>query len=347
MHPIDLRSDTVTTPTAAMRQAIADAEVGDDVLGDDPTVNALQARCAEWAGKPAALFVPSGTMANLVACRLHTSPGDEVILDRGSHLYRYEAGGFAVVAGCSVALVDARAGLLDAALVDAALRPDDVHQPRSRLLWLENTHNFGGGSCYDLEQLAALRGLADARGLSLHIDGARVFNACVAQGYALSAVAQRADSMSFCFSKGLGCPVGSMLVGEADFIERARRVRKMLGGGMRQAGVLAAAALHALDHHVERLADDHRRARVLADALGRWPGLSVSVPETNLVFADTGGCHFDAPALAAALADEGIRVLCPTPLRLRFVTHLDVDDADLSRVVGELDRLRQDARFAG
>ncbi len=264
---VDLRSDTLTRPTPAMRQAMAAAEVGDDVFHEDPTVNALEARAAALAGKEAALFVPSGTMANLIACKLHTRPGDEVILERGSHLYRYEAGGFAAFAGVSVAVLDGERGLLEPDQIGGALRLSDVHQPVSRLLWLENTHNYGGGSCYPLDQLAAVTAAGREHGLIVHLDGARVWNACVAQGVALTDVARHVDSLNFCFSKGLGCPVGSVFIGSRAMVEEARRVRKMLGGGMRQAGVLAAAALHALDHHVERLAEDHANARYLADGL--------------------------------------------------------------------------------
>lgn len=342
---LDFRSDTLTRPTAAMREAMASAELGDDVFGEDPTVNALEARCAELAGKQAALLVPSGTMANLIACRLHTHPGDEVIIERTSHLYRYEAAGFAAVAGCSVALLRGEAGLLREDQVSTALRTSDVHQPRSRLLWLENTHNFGGGTYYGLDRLRGLREAATAADLALHIDGARVFNACAAAGYALSDVAALADTLSFCFSKGLGCPVGSVLVGPEDLIARGRGIRKMLGGGMRQAGVLAGAALYALENHVERLADDHRRARALAQGLrqlGLPPALD-TVP-TNLLFVDTSQCAVDAPTLASAMEAVGVRAIATGAQRVRFVTHLDVDDADidaaLARVAG-LDALRQ------
>ena len=328
MRIVDLRSDTLTQPTAAMRRAMADAKVGDDVFGEDPTVNALEAHCAELAGKEAALFVPSGTMANLIACKVHTQPGDEVILERGSHLYRYEAGGFAAYAGVSVALLDGDRGLLDPAQLIAALRAPDVQQPRSRVLWLENTHNYGGGSCYPLEQLAALAGTARERSLTVHLDGARVWNACIAQEIPLTAIASHVDSLSFCFSKGLGCPVGSIVVGSVAFITQARRVRKMLGGGMRQAGVLAAAALYALDHHVARLAEDHAHARLVADALTDGTGLSLrGAVETNIVRLDTGARG--AAALAAQLGAAGVRCLAIAPTTLRFVTHLDVSRADV------------------
>jgi threonine aldolase len=334
---VDLRSDTLTRPTPEMRRAMAAAEVGDDVFGEDPTVQALEARSAALAGKEAALFVPSGTMANLIACKLHTRAGDEVILERGSHLYRYEAGGFAAYAGVSVAVVDGERGLLAPVQVPAAIRLSDVHQPRSHLLWLEHTHNYGGGSCYPLDRLAAVAAAGRAHGLAVHLDGARVWNACVAQGVELAAVAAHVDSLSFCFSKGLGCPVGSILIGPRPWIEEGRRVRKMLGGGMRQAGVLAAAALYALDHHVRRLADDHANAALLADALDGLAGLRVRRPvETNIVLLDTRGSRWGSLELVGALAAAGVRGLPLDATTVRMVTHLDVtaDDARYAAGVG-------------
>jgi threonine aldolase len=333
MRIIDLRSDTLTRPTPGMRRAMAEAEVGDDVFREDPTVIGLEARCAELAGKEAALFVPSGTMANLIACKVHTQPGDEVILERGSHLYRYEAGGFAAYAGVSVALVDGDRGLVEPSQVVAALRASDVHQPRSRVLWLENTHNYGGGSCYPLEQLAAVAMTAREHGLAVHLDGARVWNACIAQEIPLTAIAAHVDSLSFCFSKGLGCPVGSIVVGSASFVAQARRVRKMLGGGMRQAGVLAAAALYALDHHVARLAEDHAHARLVADGLTDGTGLRLrGTVETNIVCLDTSG-HDTAAAVAVELGTAGLRCLAIAPTTLRLVTHLDVARADVEHAI--------------
>ncbi len=334
MRVVDLRSDTLTQPTAAMRQAMAAAEVGDDVFGEDPTIQALEARAAELAGKEAALFVPSGTMANLIACKLHTQPGDEVILERTSHLYRYEAAGFAAYAGVSTALVDGERGLLAPEQVDAAIRLHDVHQPRSRLLWLENTHNAGGGSCYPLERLAAVVAAGRAHGLAVHLDGARVWNASVAQEVPLAAIASHFDSLSFCFSKGLGCPVGSVLIGSRPFITDARRVRKMLGGGMRQAGVLAAAALHALTHHVARLAEDHANAAVLADGLDGLAGLRVRRPvETNIVLLDTSGSGLEPLDVVGRLVAAGVRCLPLSATTVRLVTHLDVSSTDVARAV--------------
>jgi threonine aldolase len=331
---VDLRSDTLTQPTPAMRQAMAAAEVGDDVFGEDPTIQRLEARSAELAGKEAALFVPSGTMANLIACKLHTQPGDEVILERTSHLYRYEAGGFAAYAGVSTALVDGERGLLAPAQVDAAVRLHDVHQPRSRLLWLENTHNAGGGSCYPLDRLSAVVAAGRGHGLAVHLDGARVWNACVAQEMALPTLAAYFDSVSFCFSKGLGCPVGSVLIGSRPFIADARRVRKMLGGGMRQAGVLAAAGLHALEHHVARLADDHTNAALLADGLDGLAGVRVRRPvETNIVLLDTSASTLQPLEVVGRLVAEGVRCLPLNATTVRLVTHLDVSRDDVAHAV--------------
>ncbi len=334
MRIVDLRSDTLTRPSGAMRAAMAAAEVGDDVFGEDPTIAALEARAAELAGKEAALFVPSGTMANLIACKLHTQPGDEVILERTSHLYRYEAGGFAAYAGVSIALLDGERGLLRPEQVDGAIRLSDVHQPRSRLLWLENTHNAGGGSCYPLPQLAEVVAAGRRYGLAVHLDGARVWNACVAQGVALPAIADHVDSLSFCFSKGLGCPVGSVLIGPRAFVTEARRVRKQLGGGMRQAGVLAAAALYALDHHVGRLADDHANARLLADGLDGLAGLRVRRPvETNIVLLDTGASRLGPMEVVGTLIGAGVRCLPMNATTVRLVTHLDVSRDDVEHAV--------------
>jgi threonine aldolase len=333
-HIVDLRSDTLTKPTAAMRTAMAAAEVGDDVFGEDPTIQALEARAAELAGKEAALFVPSGTMANLIACKLHTQPGDEVIVERTSHLYRYEAGGFAAYAGVSVALVDGERGLFAPERIDAAVRLHDVHQPRSRLLWLEDTHNAGGGSCWPLARLADVATAGRAHGLAVHLDGARVWNACVAQEVPLPAIARHVDSLSFCFSKGLGCPVGSVLIGDRPFIAEARHTRKMLGGGLRQAGVLAAAALYALEHHVARLADDHRHAAILADGLDGLAGLRIRRPvETNIVLVDTSATARSAIDLVGTLIGAGIRCLPMDATTARLVTHLDVGREDVEHAV--------------
>jgi len=327
MNIVDLRSDTVTRPTAAMREAIARAEVGDDVFGDDPTVNALQERIAAMLGKEAALFVASGTQSNLCALLSHCQRGDEALVGQMAHLYRYEGGGMAVLGGVQPQpLPQQDDGTLALADIEAAIKPDDEHFARTRLLCLENTWN---GKVLGAAYLGEAAALARRRGLATHLDGARLFNAAVASGRSVSDIATGFDSVSVCFSKGLGAPAGSALCGSAELIGRARRLRKMLGGAMRQVGLLAAAAHHALDHHIERLADDHATARRLADGLTRVPGITVVPPQTNIVFASVEGGR--TAALLAYLETKG--VLATGMIGLRFVTHLDVDAAGVDRAV--------------
>jgi threonine aldolase len=324
---IDLRSDTVTRPTAAMRSAMADAPVGDDVLGDDPTVHALEAKVAALVGKPAALFVPSGTMANQLAIRVHTEPGDEILCHEDSHIIHYETGAPAALSGCMVRPLRGPRGCFDAPDLLAALRPPNQSFPASRLAVCENTHNRGGGSVWPLDQLRRVVDAARGAGLRLHLDGARLWNASAATGVEPARYAALFDTVSCCFSKGLGAPVGSALCGPASVIDRARRFRKMFGGSMRQAGVLAAAALHALDHHVGRLGDDHANARRLASLLADVPGLALdpAAVETNMVFFDLDpALPFDAPGLCERLRASGVLVLPTAPRRIRAVTHLDV-----------------------
>lgn len=324
---VDLRSDTVTRPTAAMREAIARAEVGDDVFGDDPTVNALQERVAALFGKEAALFVSSGTQGNLCALMSHCQRGDEVLVGQLAHSYRYEGGGAAVLGSVQPQPLPQQAdGTLLLSDIAAAIKPDDEHFARTRLLALENTWN---GKVLPQRYLDDATELAHARGLATHLDGARLFNAIVASGTAPARLVQGFDSVSVCFSKGLGAPVGSVLAGPRDVIARARRVRKALGGGMRQAGLLAAAALYALDNHVERLADDHALAKRLADGLATIAGITVTAPDTNIVFAEVAGGR--AEALLAHLKQRG--VLATGLIGLRFVTHLDVDAAGVDRAL--------------
>lgn len=339
---IDLRSDTVTRPTPAMRAAMAEADVGDDVFGDDPTVNALQDRIAALLGKPAALFMPSGTQSNLCALMAHCGRGDEYIVGQHAHTYKYEAGGAAVLGSIQPQPIAHQAdGTLALDDIAAAIKPDDMHFARSRLLALENTF---GGRVMPMDWQRAATTLARQRCLATHLDGARLFNAAVAQAQATGStplaeartIAALYDSVSVCFSKGLGAPVGSALVGSVDLIDRARRHRKMLGGGLRQAGVLAAAADHALTHHVDRLADDHANARLLADGLAGLPGVVVTPPDSNIVFIDL------APAIAGAelvrkAAAQG--VLCTGGQRLRLVTHLQVDAGGVERALAVLRRL--------
>jgi len=327
MKPIDLRSDTVTQPTEAMRAAMAAAELGDDVFGDDPTVNALQERIAALLGKEAALFVPTGTQSNLCGLMAHCGRGDEYLVGQMAHTYRWEGGGAAVLGSIQPQPLPQQAdGSIRLEDIEAAIKPDDAHFAKSRLLALENTW---GGQVLPLPYIEAATALARRKGLATHLDGARLFNAVVASGTSAGRIAQHFDSVSVCFSKGLGAPVGSALVGSKGFIARAHRIRKMLGGGMRQAGVLAAAALHALDHHVERLADDHANARALAEGLQGVPGVTVQPPQSNILFIDLD------PARAAGVVDRlrAAGVLCTGLYRLRFVTHLDVSAADIQRAL--------------
>jgi threonine aldolase len=330
MKPIDLRSDTVTRPTPAMRAAMAAAEVGDDVFGDDPTVNALQERIAAMLGKEAALFMPSGTQSNLCALMSHCQRGDEYIVGQGAHTYRYEGGGAAVMGSIQPQpLTNQPDGTIRLEDIEGAVKPDDAHFARTRLLALENTF---GGQVLPMAYVEAATALARRRGLATHLDGARLFNAAVAGKLPAQRIAQHFDTVSVCFSKGLGAPVGSALVGPKDFIARAHRIRKMAGGGLRQAGILAAAALHALDHHVERLAEDHAHARALAEGLQGLPGVSVQPPQTNILFVDL------APEKAAGAVERlaAAGVLATGLYRLRLVTHLDVKAEDIPRAVAVL-----------
>jgi threonine aldolase len=336
MNPIDLRSDTVTRPTAAMRAAMAAAEVGDDVFGDDPTVNALQSRVAQMLGKEAALFVPTGTQSNLCGLMAHCGRGDEYLVGQMAHTYRWEGGGAAVLGSIQPQPIAQQAdGSIALADIEANIKPDDAHFARTRLLALENTW---GGKVLPLAYIEEATALARRRGLATHLDGARLFNAAVEQAAQRGSLDARAealciaghfDTVSVCFSKGLGTPAGSALAGPRELIARAHRVRKMLGGGMRQAGVLAACALHALEHHIDRLAEDHAHARRLAQGLQGLAGVRVEPPQTNLVFIDLD------PAIAQG-AVERLRaagVLCTGLYRLRLATHLDVSSSDIDAAI--------------
>jgi threonine aldolase len=330
---IDLRSDTVTRPTPAMRAAMHAAEVGDDVFHEDPTVIGLEERVADLLGKEAALFVPSGTMSNQICVKLHTQPGDELLCDVNCHIYNYEAGGPALLSGVTCRTLDGDYGILDVTQLEDKIRPDDEHQVRTRLVCLENTHNRGGGRVYPIEKIQAIREWAHKQGLILHLDGARLWNAVVATGISAKQWARLFDSVSVCFSKGLGAPVGSALAGPREFVARGRRIRKLFGGGMRQAGVLAAAALHALEHHVERLAEDHRHAQMIARAIADTHGLTLTPPEveTNLIWFQVDRELGTAREVATALRERGVLVHAAGPQRLRACTHLDVSAAQAER----------------
>lgn len=338
--PIDLRSDTVTRPTAAMLRAMTQAELGDDVLGDDPTVNRLQERVAELLGKEAACFVPSGTMANQAAIRAHTEPSDEIIAHADSHIIHYETGAPAAIAGCMIAPLAGPRGQFTDEDVRRAVRKADYHAPRSRMLVVENTHNRGGGSVWRLDAIRSVTQTARDSGLRTHLDGARLWNACAASGEAPSAYAQHFDTVSTCFSKGLGAPVGSAVAGSRENIARVFRFRKMMGGAMRQSGVLAAAALHALEHHRERLREDHANARRLAEGIAQVAGLRVdpSTVETNIVYFDLDPSIGTAPEFCARLRAAGVWMLPTAPQRARAVTHLDVDRSMIERAVGVIER---------
>ena len=335
MDAIDLRSDTVTRPTAAMRAAMMAAPLGDDVLGDEPTVQALERKVASLLGTEAALLTPSGTMANQLAIRCHCEHGDEIYAHRDSHIVHYETAAPAAISGCATCPLEGPGGLFDAATLRAAIRHADIHAPAPRLCVIENTHNRGGGTVWPLAQLAETAAAAHEHGLAVHIDGARLWNACVASGEAPAAFARHADTVSVCFSKGLGAPVGSALAGPEALIRRARRFRKMLGGGMRQSGLLAAAAIHALDHHMARLADDHAHARLLASLLDGAEGAQVDPPPsriaTNMVFLTLGEGMPEARPFCDALARDGVLLIAMGTRRVRAVTHLDAPRPAIER----------------
>lgn len=333
---IDMRSDTVTRPTEGMLRAMCAAEVGDDVLGDDPTVQRLQAHVAALLGKEAGLYVPSGTMSNQLAVKAQTSPGDQVVLEDGAHIYRYEAGAPAVLSGVQLTCVEAPGGWLDWERVQGALNGDNVHCAPPSLVCLENTHNRAGGRIVPQDLVAGVGAGAHARGLRVHLDGARLWHAHVAGGLSLAELAAPADSVSVCFSKGLGAPVGSVLVGDRPTVARAYRFRKMWGGGMRQSGLLAAACLYALEHNLARLADDHARAAAIADGVAGHPRLSVGHPvDTNIVIIDVAGPGGEG-ALVAHLAAHGILALAFGPGRVRLVPNLENRDEDIPRVIAAL-----------
>ncbi len=334
-RPVDLRSDTVTKPTAAMRRAMAEAEVGDDVFGDDPTVNRLQEKVAELLGKEAAIYVPSGSMANQTSIRAQTQPGDEIIAHADSHIYHYEAGAPAGLSGCSLRLLQGPRGMFDAAAVRTAMRPTDSHFPQTALIVIENTHNRGGGTCWPLDEIARIRAVADENRVRMHLDGARLMNACVAKGHKPPQYTRYFDTVSICFSKGLGAPVGSAVASTKETIKRVHRFRKMFGGGMRQAGVIAAAALYAIENNIERLAEDHAHAKKLAMGIANMPGVSIDVNavETNILYFDVHESTGTAKWLCDTLRGKGVWMLPTGPQRIRAVTHLDVSAVDIDRAL--------------
>ncbi len=334
---VDLRSDTITQPTPAMRQAIAEAPVGDDVLGDDPTVQALEHYTAEILGKEAAVYMPSGTMTNQVALRVHTEPGDEIILEAQSHIYYYEGGAPAALSGVMCHLVQGDRGIFTAEALQRSLRPVDPHFPPTKLVCVENTHNRGGGTIFPLTEIQTIAAICEQRGLKLHLDGARLWNACVATGIAATDYAAPFDTVSVCFSKGLGAPVGSALVGSHADIDRARRFRKLFGGSMRQAGIVAAGALYALQHHRDRLVVDHHHAQQLAQGLATIEGINIdaSTVQTNIVVFETP--NHPAITIVNQLEQQGIRLFAIGEHKIRAVTHLMIET---SQIVFALDQIR-------
>ena len=330
--PIDLRSDTITQPTPPMREAIAMAEVGDDVLGDDPTVQQLERFVASLLGKEAAVFMTSGTMTNQIALRTHTEPGDEVILESQAHIYYYEGGAPAALSGVMCRLIKGQRGVFTATELEQVLRPADVHFPNTKLVCLENTHNRGGGKIYPLSEIEAIAQVCQHHGLKLHLDGARLWNACIATNVSEADYVKAFDSVSVCFSKGLGAPVGSALAGSKDFINRARRFRKMFGGGMRQAGMMAAGALYALKHHRAQLKEDHLNAKTLAEGLAEISGISIdpNAIETNIVVFQT--VSLPAQVLVERLSLKGVHVLPVGGNAIRAVTNLMVTAEQIKQV---------------
>jgi len=341
MDIINIRSDTQTLPTPAMREAICNAVLGDDTYDEDPTVQEFEALAARMVGKEAALLVLSGNMGNLVALMAHGSPGDEVLLDPDSHIFYYEVGGLANIAGLMPMPVPSHRGMIDPAELAAAIRPANLHYPMPRLLCLENTHNRSGGRVVPLDLHRELCRVAHERQLLVHLDGARIFNAAIAAGVEVSDYTRDVDSIQVCLTKGLGCPLGSFVAGTRDFIERADRARKRLGGGMRQAGIIAAAGVYALNHHVERLADDHRQARRLAERLNDLPDLAVDLAsvESNMVYVDHSATGLSSGEFAKRLKSAGVIVSTRPPVHIRLCTNLHHDDATIDEVVARIERV--------
>jgi len=331
---IDLRSDTVTKPTPAMLEAMMNAPVGDDVFGEDPTVNELEAKAANLFGMEAAIFCPSGTMTNQIGIKCHTQPGDEVICDKLSHVYQYEGGGIAFNSGCSVRLLEGNHGKITAEMIAQSINNrNDAHKAYTSLVSLENTANRGGGSCYNFDEFIRIKKVCVENNLELHLDGARLFNAIVAKGESPKDYGKIFDSISICLSKGLGAPVGSVLIGKKDFIAKARRIRKVFGGGMRQAGYLAAACIYALDNNIERLEQDHHHAKLLAEALCSKDFVGEKLPvETNIIIF-TLKRRFTAQQLAAKLKEHNILAIAISPTQIRMVTHLDVSEAMVEKAI--------------
>ncbi len=336
---IDFRSDTVTKPGPGMLHAMMEAKVGDDVFSEDPAINELEQRLAKMFSMEAGLFCPSGTMTNQIAIKCHTQPGDEVICEKQSHVYVYEGGGIAFNSASQVRSIDGDRGRITAQQVLASINPDDIHRARTSLVVLENTSNRGGGSCYDFEEIRNIRQVCNDHKLALHLDGARLFNALIAKNESPKQYGEIFDSISICFSKGLGCPVGSVLIGKTDFIKKARRVRKVLGGGMRQAGYLAAAGIYALDHNIERLATDHLHAKQIAQALLKKEFVGHMLPvETNIIIFEVKE-PYTAKALSEKLKEYNIFAFAISPAQIRIVVHLDITHSMVEETIQVINSL--------
>lgn len=335
MHLIDLRSDTVTRPSLQMRRVIAEAEVGDDVFGEDPSVNRLQNKVAELLGKDAALFVPSGTMGNEICVKTHTQPGDEVICEAGCHILNYESGAAAFLSSVQMRPIVGCRGVITVEQIEAAIHPPKYYLPHTKMVTVENTHNSAGGTIFPIDELARVYQFAREQGLKFHLDGARIWNASVASGIPVKEYAQHCDSISVCFSKGLGAPVGSAVVGSSEFIQEAHRIRKILGGGMRQAGLLAAAALYALENNFSKLAEDHQNMQRLAQALAELKGIKIDLEsvQTNIAIFDITESHKSISEVVEALSDHGVLVVPFGATKLRAVTHLDISSQDIDRAI--------------
>lgn len=336
MPRIDLRSDTFTQPTPGMLQAMFQAKTGDDVFGEDPTVNLLESRMAAMFEMESALYCPTGTLSNQIAIKAHTQPGQEVICEKTSHVYLYEGGGIAYNAGCQVKLIDGHYGRITAAQIVDAINPDDIHKPPSTLVSLENTANRGGGTCYKVEDLKEIKNVCLQNNLRLHLDGARLFNAMIAQNETAATFGKIFDSISVCLNKGMGCPIGSVLLGSKDFIKKSRRIRKVMGGGMRQAGYMAAAGLYALDHHLHRLSEDHNHAQQAAQSITQKSICKTLLPvETNILIFETHTAA-EATHFVSYLKDHEIDVIAMTPTMIRLVFHLDITDDMTSKLINTI-----------
>lgn len=332
---IDLRSDTVTKPSSGMREAIYNAEVGDDVYGEDPTVNELQRRVAKLLGKEDALFVPSGTMSNQIAIKVHTVPGQEVICEESCHIYNYEAGAPAFLSSVQMRPIKGNYGVIDIKDIEKAIRPDNIHTPQTGLITIENTHNRAGGTIYPIDEIKETYDIASSRGIPMHLDGARIWNASIATSISVNEYSKYFDSVSVCFSKGLGTPVGSVLAGSKDFIKESRKYRKIFGAGMRQVGVLAAACLYALDNNIERLSEDHKNARILAEGLKNLPGIYIDMKQvqTNMVMIYVKHPKFTPESLYKAALEKGLAASPIDSERIRAVTHLDISEDQIMKAI--------------